>query len=221
MTDIRINQSIERIYGTITNPNQWYSILEDMCDQYALKGANIFCWDINHQELTRAWMSKYLDDMFPTYMASGYLEEETKAFINAAGVDDEPELVNIVDWAKKLHSKNGVYVDIDAINNWLANNMGIHSRYTSSMNAKPGYSDFITLHAGEHYQSKATKLIGEIGLLLPHIRQAIYINRPFSLLQQRYNEVLEVLDKFKLGVIITDEKLNILMHNVSADAIIF
>lgn len=162
-------------------------------------------------------MTPLLKEVFPGFSASGHLQEEAKVFANGLGIQSDVELIESDTWMYRAMSKNGIQIDLPAANAWLQENADIHRRYSSTLNAQPGYHDFISLHAGRDFKQIENNLKQQTNLLLPHIRQALLINRPFSILQERYNAVLQVLDKFRLGVLIIDHSLSILLKNQSAD----
>ena len=54
-------------------------------------------------------------------------------------------------------------------------------------------------------------------IFLPHFTKTLEINRPFALLQRRFQAILSVLDHMKIGVVIVNRHNDILIKNQEAE----
>jgi DNA-binding CsgD family transcriptional regulator len=57
-------------------------------------------------------------------------------------------------------------------------------------------------------------------LYLPHLQKVNELSRPFNLLKARFKAVLDVLDRFHLGVFILATDRSVVVHNHAADRIL-
>ena len=210
---------IEDIYDTIAKPDTWNDVLETFVAEFNFLGANIFCSDEINSELTTAWLSPLISRLFPEYFDGGYYDIETKVFPVIPQVATEQNFIDEQFLLKKMLRETGSTVpEMKSVHDWLNENWGIRHRMSAALNINPSYWSFITIHLGNN--TSFSEIGSEADYLLPHIAKAIQINRPFTLLKQRFNAVLDVLDKFKLGVFILNRHNEPIIKNISAQRIL-
>ena len=215
--DERTLDILDKTYASIMHPESWVEFLDQIVDVYGLRGANIFTSDLYHEELANAWVSNSLVGAFGQYIASDYVVIESDLFTYVPKVLATGQFSSETALLNNIEREYGVrFPDITKVTDWLRDDYGVHRRYVSPLNVQPGYWDFLTLHVGPSKAEYEPVYESSLSRLLPHFAQAVELSRPFTVLQNRFNAVLEVLDKFMLGVVILDHNRHTVIANESA-----
>lgn len=209
-----------RVYDSITNPDAWPRILDEIVQLLDAQAANIFVGESLHPELESVWLSDVLSDLFDDESKRDLLASERELYesipinIPKRGLVSEKELI-------RRHNAAGFpKLELRDLHNYIKERYNIYHRCTSPLNYKPHYFDFLTVHYGAKYADVPADQTRKATSILPHIAKAIEVNRPFLLLQARFSAILDALDKFKLGVIIVGPDHQLWLKNQAAAAMI-
>ena len=216
------NDLILRIYDTVTDPDGWDTVLDRVAGAVGAKDCNVFQGDAVQQELESVWLSGGLTDIFRKPAYTPALAEEAKTYPAIQEIVTESRLIASRDIQAEYHRRGYPPVDMSRIEAILARDYGIRSRYTAPLNRLPHHYEFFTVHYAQDYDEPGfpAERVALGDLLLPHLAKAMAINRPFVLLKRRFRAVLEVLDRFRLGVFILGEDLSVWLENESARQIL-
>lgn len=209
------------IYDVIIYPEKMEEILDLVTNTVGINSIAYLHMDQVHSELNLAKLSRALSCHFETYIQNGFFDIESSIFPYIPKVIKPHELCVETEMRNRITTEFGVRESrITEVENWLATQFGIEKRFIGVLNVYPGYWDQLTLHLDHDNQENSEYILTQFSQLIPHIAKATYINRPFELLRKRYNAVLEVLDKFRLGVFIISEKNSLVLSNHSGEMIL-
>lgn len=211
---------IPKIYDVIANPNMWPSVLDDIVQCLDASAANVFVGDAVHDDLQGAWYSHAIKDISAGYEKMGFFELERTLYEAVPTMLTERDLTPEPIAFEKYKRFGYPSIDFTQLHHWLLNEYGIAHRCITPLNHRPNYFDFLTVHFGKNHFEPPAESLKNGNLLLPHLAKAIEINRPFVLLQERFRAVLEVLDRFHLGVIIVGNSKTVWLKNSSASQIL-
>ena len=197
--DKRQIEIVDQLYKTIVTPEKWSNTLDLMTEDIGAYGINIFVGDRVLKELQNGWSSASLNPITKDYHEQGFFQDEANLIetfntITAAGMLSGEE----IEKQHNLLSNNPV--DFNRIHNWFREKYGVHNRFLGMLNHHPSQFDSLSVLFADlppdEINSKMLRLQG----YQTHIANLVNVSRPFLLLKARFNAVLEVLDRFKLGV---------------------
>ncbi len=215
-----VDHLITRIYDVVTSPGQWQPVLNDITETLGARASNIFYGDSQHPELHGAWVSDVLDGLLEDPANLEITAAEMPLYSAIPGIITAPAFTTEADLLIQYNRLGYPAMQLDGLYRWLRENYGIHHRMTTPLNRRPNYFDFLTVHYGDDCKHPPPEAMRQGNRLLPHLAKAIEINRPFALLEARYQAVLEVLDRLQLGVILVGEDRNVWLKNEAAARII-
>lgn len=210
---------IPQIYEGVCNPDALNQLMDKIQEYSCLAGANIFSGDEIEQELNRFHICSDMITISEEYFSKGYHEIDVTIYKNILQNQNEGEFLLEKDILSVPGAHHPGADALNTVHNWCHKSYGMVSRGACLLNAKPNHWDFLGLHfkdLGQH--SKLT--FKNISLIVPHLAKVLTLNRPYTLLKHRYNAVLDVLDKFKLGVAILNLKSEVIIKNLAATRII-
>ena len=212
-------QSLARIYDVLLSPDAWDSIMDELDEQMGGKGSNVIVVDLLHHELTDAHHSQTLLPVAQYYLENAFDQLERPILEKITEFIPQQNLTSSKKVYESYYKKYNDDSDPAYFTDWMRDQFGIHSRYTSPLNYRRFYSDIATFHFGELSDSKLNEKISFGNLLLPHIAKVIELSRPFKLLHLRFRAILEALDRFHLGVIILSSDGSLVIQNQAAEKI--
>jgi len=208
---------IPRIYDAVGNPEEWTSVFDDVTQSLGIRGANIFSGDSVEKELNKAYLSTGLVEAFEWHLSEGYGDIEFSIYKNIPKLYKKIGFVEELDFIKKAEEKYGVkLLNVPGWHDILRSKWGIHRRACTILNNDSGYWDFLTFHFGEIKETEHLEILAFGEKFAHHLAKATRINRPFELLQSRFNAVFSFLNRFHLGVIIFNHKKQVVLNNDAA-----
>lgn len=216
------DQAILGIYETVTAPERWPVVLDQLVDAMEARAANLFLGNSIHAELQTAWLSGVLADSFDVPENLPLIEGEASLYAAMPALCKRREFVSEYQIIEDYQRAGYPRIPVDQVRHRLRKGYGLYQRFSAPLNNDRQHFDFLTFHFGKRYRYGAP-VPGTLKLgnsLLPHLSKALEINRPFNLLHHRYRAVLEVLDRLRLGVVIMGENRQRWLTNRSADTIL-
>jgi len=208
---------IPRLYDAVGDPNEWNSILDEVVSGFDLVGASIFSGDEVQIELNHVFMSSALAKNVPMYLANGFNAVDMQSYPAVRSVGKKLQFESEYDLYTRAEQSGFVLPSgIEKLRSWLRS-IGIEDRLISVLEASPGNWSFMAFHSGRPFSAND---VTSSDTLLQHAAKIVKINRPFLLLNNRFNAVFEVIDRFHLGVLVLDSANRILLANSAAEAIL-
>jgi DNA-binding CsgD family transcriptional regulator len=211
-------QAIEKIYNVVTEPKQWPTVLDSLDEQVGSIGCNVFVMDHTLDELTSAYISTRLLPTLNDYLSSGMDRIEAPASCALREIIPGRKLTRVSDAYLTYMRLIDASFDGKPIANLLEKSAGIVERYTTPLSYQPKYIDLVTFSFDTKHQDDNKIEFGNI--LLPHLAKVIELSRPFALLQTRFSAVLDVLNRFHLGVFILSTSGSVITDNSAAMRIV-
>ncbi len=213
MSNITIKDSylnfIPKIYDTVLNPDSWEDVLLEFAGFFGAPMATLFLNDLRYSEFTNIAPPQNVDPVI--------LQE----FITKYG----PDFIAVI--PRALQKDVGIWMDseylfqkpIDEIDEtaFQIKHFGLKHRALARLNDTPLWADAITLNFDVNRDgiTKEEETIGN--LFIPHFAKAVEMKRPFSLLHHRYQAIFSVLDRIKVGLIITNSTGEVVISNSAAE----
>lgn len=208
---------IPRLYDAVGDPDEWGAILDEVVLRFSQIGASIFSGDEVQIELNHVFMSSMLSKNVPMYLANGFNEVDMQSYPAVRAVGKKLQFESEYDLYHRAEQAGFESpVGIEKLRSWLRS-IGIQERSISVLEASPGSWSFMAFHSGRRLPATH---IASTSALLRHVAKIVRINRPFLLLNNRFNAVFEVIDRFHLGVLVLDSANRIVLANSAADSIL-
>ncbi len=199
------------LYETAFGTERWPEALDAIAHLIGGNGAVLFVNDAAPSELQIAAMS------------SRYNAVHAREYVESLTEDDELRWVHVLDSLppRTLQTDLDVWPDRDAHDAMpsvrFLRTMNLYHRVGVRPCGHGGWKDALTiLFAGERGGISGTEA-QRLELLVPHVAHAIERQRPFKLLQQRFNAVLSMLNRLGMGVLILDGACDIVVANDAAE----
>jgi len=212
------SSTIEYLYDCALEPDRWQCALDAVVCDMGARAAILLVrdfragpWSLNH-------LCSVYSDMFARGAGAVYvekfahLEEQQVAALEGLRVLD---MVADTDLGVDRQT-----LDSRADYGFLAREIGIRRRLVSRLNDKPGWFDLIAVAFDHAVEAPSNRARAALGDHLPHIAKSIEIERTFTDLRQRYNAVLNVLDRIRIGIILALNDGEILLANAEAERLL-
>lgn len=220
MDQCQLSQLIARIYQTALNPEQWNSMLAELADVCHAVGVNVMLGDLIEHDLQHLWLSPSLKPLFDAYYAQKLYRVEQPFFDTVGKMGIAPQLHDIQALQYKHNQLSEEKIDLQSLTQWLVKEWGIHDRFATGLNEHPSYFDTVCFSFKKMPRDRLLDSVAIGNLLTPHLANLIQISRPFLLLKTRFNAVLEVLDRFQLGVFLLNQQGDLISHNNRGQAVL-
>lgn len=209
--DIEANRFISRIYDGVVAPEVWGSILEELAHFVDARGVNLAVIDNVHSHLNLS-------------ASNGLLSPEDIQYYNSHLAQHEA-----IAWKILINNKAGIVfsdVELEAgieehlrgtpLADWVQNTLGCQYRAAIRLSDEKPWNDIITLQFAQGRGPIELEQRRDLELFAPHFSKAIELNRPFALLNARYQSVMAFLDKLDLGVAIVTPQCEVVLSNEEA-----
>lgn len=201
---------IPKIYDTVINPESWPDVLERFAYFCGADISTVFIHDNTYEELTNVASAEKYDPARVQEYIEKHSHEDVAAFSNALRkpvgewIDDETM------W--------GMPVDEIPGTRFQAEHFNTKHRAVNRLNDTPLWLDAVSLHftADRGWLTPEEAAIGN--MFVPHFAKAVDINRPFTLLKHRFQAILSVLNRFQIGLVVTNSAGEIVISNREAEA---
>ena len=207
-------QAIAHIYDVTTDPSAWVSVLDELSRQVGALGTSLLVTDSTIQELTGLTVSTRIRAHAVTYQNDFY-KKEAEFLSHVAQVVHKQRLSTAPEWVEQVAARGFPRHNLDEIEPFFRS-VGIYHRFASPLNFHPTFFDIVTFHFGQRDKRSLAPDLHIAHWFLPHLAKASEIGRPFRLLEARFRAVLEVLDRFHLGVIMLSHNGHIVIDNWAA-----
>ncbi|MBE9395687.1 hypothetical protein IOQ59_00250 [Pontibacterium sp. N1Y112] len=200
MLDQKQIEILDQLYKCILKPDHWGDLMERINDDLNANGTNVFVGDRIFQELHNSWITTDMQTTFQGFMENGFVKYELPLGETLSRITPSPQF-RLMPEIETEHNKLSEHkMDNGFIHDWLYQHHQIRHRYLSPLNHHPTHFDSICVSFQDRPEVEIERGIQRGNFYLPHIANLINVSRPFMLLQARFNGVLEVLDRLRLGV---------------------
>ena len=204
-----------KLYDASINQAHWVEALDRIAPMIGAKGSALLLLETLGQY---SYSINQSSSIYPEHLKKIYVEEysihEQVNFNNIAN-STPGEIIIDADYTDdpiKFRSRPDVKFILD--------NIGVFERFGVRLNVEKAWFDCITFQYDDSRGNINLKEKQVLKQFLPHIAKATEMSRVYALLRERYNAVLSVLDKFKLGVFIVLPSSEAVLKNKTADKIL-
>lgn len=214
MIDQKQLEVVDKLYKSVLTPEHWPSALDELSNDINAFSINLFIGDKILVELQNSWISQRMQSSFSAYIEQGFHLYELPIAETLLKNTQHRGLVRTIE-LEDLHNQESNHpVQLSLVDQWLAKEYNITSRYLAALNQHPSQFDSLCVSYNHIKPDHACTERGNF--YLPHIANLVNVSRPFLLLKARFNAVLEVLDRFKLGVFLVTSAGELIEHNSAA-----
>ena len=207
-------QTLGMLYETAFGTERWPEALDAIARLIGGNGALLFVTDAAPSDLQIAAMS------------SRYEAEDAHLYLSSLTGGAELRWVHVLDAVppRTLKTDLDVWPDRDAYDAMASvrfmRSMNLYHRVGVRPCAHGGWQDALTILFNEPHGGITTAEAERLMLLVPHVARAIEQQRPFKLLQSRFNAVLSVLNQLGMGVLILNDTGTIVVANDEAERVL-
>jgi len=199
------------IYDTILHQDSWTNVLDIFADQCGVSAATLMLGDLTYPEI----------QLRP---GSGRLSVEFIDRYYTVGTNHE-EIVRAMAYVSKFPARTwisdeeawGCHWSEIAGSRFLDEHTGLSRRHGARLNDSPIWLDGISINYTQEEVRNVQEACALSQLFLPHIAKALEISRPFLILQARFQAVLSVLDRMRVGILIVTETGTVIVSNARAN----
>lgn len=202
---------IPKIYETIVEPKKWAGVLRDFSSFCGAAEAQLALGDTLNREILHRPRSfkcdpkilKQIDDFASKSGGEPQAFEVVSQYPIRTWIPEEvafgksPDKLPLVGLTKDL--------------------LGVERAAALRLNATPIWFDGLTLNFKNGRGNITDEEIAISQIFLPHIAKAVEMSRPFLLLKQRFKAILSAIDRLQIGIVITDQKTDIITNNLIAE----
>ena len=203
------------VYDAALDPALWPEVLEQLIDAVEASGGALFAADPNASEfsieaVTSIWTPEILGEYRSRFhVAEGPLYQNLNRF-QARRLLFDDQILEGVCVARELPARK-----------WMNEEMGLTHRAAARLQRENIWFDVIV------FQYKLPQRCGgresvlrKTDIFMNHLAKVVEINRPFMILKQRYQAVLQALDRYHLGVFVLGPRGDVIVRNRAADQIL-
>ncbi len=203
---------IPRIYNTVVNSDAWVETLNEFAYHCGASASTVIFADRVNPELVGQHISTLFNvDEFEDY--------KSKFSTNIAEAVSHLMEFSVHTWVPDEIGFRRKAEEIPA-NIYMAEHFGVFRRTAARLNNTPIWTDCICVNYDKQRDNMSLEEDNISQFFLPHFSKCVELNRPFQLLKKRFNAILSVLDKLRIGVCILNTDGNILISNQRAEAIL-
>jgi len=220
MIDQKQIEVIDLLYKSILTPEKWGGLMDRLTDDLDVFSVNMLLADKVLAELQNSWTSKSLLSNFPIYMEKKLYLHEMPMVETLHQTSQGSRLVHVDEIERSHNQLSDNKLDLSYVNQWVLEQDGITDRFISSLNHHVSHSDHICVCFHQDNKTNLASTVQRGNLYLPHLANLVNVSRPFLLLKARFNAVLDVLDRFKLGVFLLSNSGDLIDKNEAAKNIL-
>lgn len=200
---------IPKIYDTLINPDGWPDVLDEFAELCGAGASGLMLGDNVFPEISRF----IVNGRFVGFDNSGYADKFGEMDAKALGVVLQHPVHT---WLTEEEAM-GMPASENPGNQYQAEHWGVDRRVGCCLHKSSVWIDGMSLNykVGRGSMTPEEEAVSQI--FLPHFSKVVEISRPLFLLKQRFNAVLEVLDRLKIGVLITTSTGEIIIANREAE----
>lgn len=202
---------IVRIYDTVLHQDSWTPVLDAFAAKCAVSGATLMLGDMAYPEIQLCPASRLMPPEFlDRYFEQGTNQEEVvRAMANVARYPARTWISDEDAWGCPWNEIAG--------NRFLDEHIGLPRRHGARLNDSPIWLDGISINYTHEEARNVQEACAISQPFLPHMAKALEISRPFLMLQARFQAVLSVLDRMRIGILIVSETGTVIVSNARAN----
>ncbi len=212
MRSYRLSQDqlnfIPRIYDTVTNPDAWADVLDEFAQFCGAKGGGLMMIDLVNPDVSIMRTSTYFSDLDQAWYHETFGPEEVEAYSVVAKHPAHTWITDETAFGRPAETIPGTKFQME--------NAGVFRRVGTRLNATPIWMDGLNLNYQLGRDNMTPEEDATSQLFMPHLAKAVEVSRPFLLLQQRFQAVLNVLDRLRIGIAIIGRRGEIAVANQAA-----
>lgn len=216
MIDQKQLEVVDSLYKCILTPENWGGVLEQISDDIGAFGINMFAGDRIFGEIQNVWLTRNIAKGMDEYMQQGFHLQEGPIATTISSISPRHKLLHIDDIEREHNRISNHQINLTALNKWLYEKEGIKDRFLTPLNYHASHFDTLCISLQEQSKAQTDQSLERCNFYLPHVANLVNYARPFLLLKARFNAILEVLDKYKLGVFLLSETAEVLESNQAA-----
>ena len=207
-------QTLGMLYETAFGIQRWPQALDSITQLIGGNGAVLFVNDAIGSELQVAAMSSRYDPVHAQQYVTSLTEKDELRWVHELDTLPPRTLRTDLDvWPDRA-----VYDAMPTVR--FMRQMRLYHRVGVRPCAHGGWKDALTVLFDDRRAGIQPPEAERLSLLLPYVARAIEQQRPFKLLQARFNAVLSVLDRLGVGVLILNHTGEIVVANAEAERVI-
>lgn len=220
MIDQKQLDVIDLLYKSILTPESWSEVLERINHDVGAFGINMLVGDRIFGELQNVWITESMRPVYSALFEKDYIRYEVPMLETLGQISPTPHLQH-ASVIKQAHNQLSTdQLDNSFLQKWLFDNFRIKDRYLTPLHHHASQFDSLCLSFMDTPPQDIEQRLQRCDFYLPHLSNLLNFSRPFLLLQARFNAVLEVLDKLKLGIFLLTEKGEVVDTNRAAEHIL-
>ena len=211
-----------RIYDVVAQPSMLPEVLDDIVGGIGAQAASIAGLDLSRSILRSYNTSELISDLVsdPGGVKALQAERPLYSLLAEEGVALDGPFTSDQVLVDEYQRRRNQPVSLGEFHQFFRDRYDLHHRVLSPLNRSGPQCDYVALHFGACDASKRDAASQLGSQLLPHFAKALSISRPLSALEIRYNSVLDVLDRLRMGVIIAGLDRKVWLSNVAAKEIL-
>ncbi len=220
MIDQKQLDVIDLLYKSILTPESWSEVLEWINHDVGAFGINMLVGDRIFGELQNVWITESMRPAYSALFEKDYIRYEVPMLERLGQISPMPNLLHssVIEQAHNQLSTD--QLDNSFLQKCLFDNFRIKDRYLTPLHHHASQFDSLCLNFMDTPPQDIEQRLQRCDFYLPHLSNLLNFSRPFLLLQARFNAVLEVLDKLKLGIFLLTEKGEVVDTNRAAEHIL-
>ena len=210
MIDQEMLTTISRIYDAAVAPDSWEESLARVARHTGASLSMIMAVDCANSEAN-------------VNRASRILSAEAIGSYNSGVNNEEPQYWEML----RSFKAQRIFSDIDLVPDrsiyntipmvkWGLKYANVYNRAIIRLNDHKAWTDGLVLMYGADRGPINDNERNIISLFVPHVAKVIELNRPFRILERRFNAVLAALDRFHVGVCILSRTGDLIVSNRAA-----
>lgn len=210
----RTLETLGALYATAFGIEHWPRALDGVAELIGGNGALLFVHDPRPAELQIAATS------------SRYKALHVEQYLRSLAKDDELRWVRVLDQVapRTIQGDADIWPDRETYDAMpsvrFLRELNLYHRVAVRPCAHGGWKDSLTVLFDDRRGGIRPIESRRLSLLVPHLARAIETQRPFRLLQRRFGGVLAVLDRLGIGVVVLQERGEIVLANEEAARIL-
>ncbi|MEM1143734.1 MAG: helix-turn-helix transcriptional regulator [Pseudomonadota bacterium] len=209
-----------RVYDVVAQPSLLPIVLEDIATGLGADAAGIADIDLSNSS-PRAFVGTHnIRDLYERDDRDCARSADRPLYKALAENLGSYEFSSDIELLDRYNQAGNSPVNLDEFRSVLRDNYDLHHRVLSALSSGDQSYNCISLMFTSGSADRRRMAVKAGNQLLPHIQKAMSIAQPLTALEARYRSVLDVLDRLRLGVIITGLDRDVWLTNEAARRIL-
>ncbi|MEM6483728.1 MAG: helix-turn-helix transcriptional regulator [Pseudomonadota bacterium] len=209
-----------RVYDVVAQPSLLPSILEDIAMGIGADAAGIADIDLSNSSPRVFVGTRNIHDLYECHGQVSARSTDRPLYKALAEKLGSFKFSSDTELLDRYHQAGNSPVNLDELRSVLRDNYDLHHRVLSALSSCDQSYHCISLMFSSGSADRRHQAVEAGNQLLPHIQKAMSIAQPLTALEARYRSVLDVLDRLRLGVIITGLDRDVWLTNDAARRIL-